>query len=335
MDFRTRQLAKARDSLAMAQSNFDACEAALRNAVHEALIERLQAACKLEGYHSDVAPTVVHLLDAIADSRAALARARLAAVDIESRFEQLCLATRAYQEAKGEPVTDLNAATKAAPVLLRMLEAGGPDCALPLGWWHKADDLVEVAWLEPVSCRTPRSRLEDLAILSLDPRYEAELARLNAAEESELKAAGEAQSLADQQAAEVEAKRKHEELVARLRKTPDTDPRYPGRMMSDLYKIDSRHCAVPGFGTVVIESWKDPCNRDPKHVIKKPVLDPFDANRHGGIREVLPPVEVEKLRFEIVVCKDGSRHVRQIEESKPSLLSRAVNALVDAVSPTT
>ncbi len=178
-----------------------------------------------------------------------------------------------------------------------------------------------------------RSRLEDLAILSLDPKYEAELARLNAAEESKLKAAVEAQALADRQASEAEAQRNHAALVKRLRETPDPDPRHPGRMMSDLYMTGSKQVTIPTYGTIAIEFFKDPTIRDPKHTIVKAMLEPFDERRHGGIKSVGDAVEREGLRFEVVTCADGSRHVRQIQESKPGLIARTVAKVLDAVSP--
>ncbi len=68
LEFAKRQVERARTSVSMATENHEACASALSTAENEQLIERLQAACRVEDYHSDVQEDVSKLLTAIADS---------------------------------------------------------------------------------------------------------------------------------------------------------------------------------------------------------------------------------------------------------------------------
>ena len=328
-------LVKARSTLETCTANVECTRQGLEDARRKEELSTAQREASESNFDSDVAGDADTIFESVAAAleayRVAIAPARAAAARITQRFSEHCVAVARYQELLGQPAQTPGALAQAAPLLRRLLERN-PGTALPNRWHYACSDLLEVAQLEPVSCITAleeRTRLEQLTMVALDPKpFEAELARLQAHDELVATQAAESDRI-EREAVDRETKRKaHAAHIASLEQQPD--PMHPGRTQADDYMTKSGAVEIVKGVKVPIETWQSP-RRQCEYNKLGQQSSTINSLRGRPVRSQVVQSHGQELRVDWFA--DHTHTVSDITE-KPGLIARAVNAIVDAVSPT-
>ncbi len=339
VDFRTRQLAKARDSLAMAQSNLDACSTALVNAEHE------QRSAELTS--ETAAPFATELRSNIDQARTLAAQALEALIPLDSAFIRRLVACRALQEMNA-PAPIVDSTIRFAPILVALLEQDA-NTLLPENWLQLIQQFGEVEArcnvaglalllaatlklesfgstdtrqqlavgihgksFQAVSCR--EIRLQQLAALSPDPKYREQLARLVGEREA-----------TQQRERQATADLVQHEAAERLRAmAPDE---LTGKHPSEPFRKGTREHRVKGV-SFAIETWVDPVTgiESKRLADTGGTINPLRAAPLG-----VETIEVEGLALEFSTFRDGTKEIH--EPRKAGIVGRIVDSIRNTVTP--
>ncbi len=343
VDFRTRQLGKARDSLAMARSNYDACSTALTSAEREQQIEALQL--------DAAAPFAPALRGNIDQARQLVGKALDTLAPLESAFVARLVACRQLTTI-GAPAPVADSTARFAPVLVWLLEQG-PQSLLRDGWLKLIQQFGEVeirahtpglglllaacirpepftegdtrqqvvtgrhgGQVEQVPCEL--IRLQQLAALSPDPRYREQLARVEAERETARQR--------DRDAAKLQTQR---DATERLKEMPADE--ITGKHPSEPFLKGTSERIFKSV-RYAVEHWHDPLTG----------VDSAKLVTSSSTLSIMPkvqPVSIETFTsdgLELQLCRfaDGSRLIREVP--RPGLIARALpvlNSLGHALLP--
>lgn len=340
VEFETRQLSKARDSLATAQSNLDACSTALVNAEHE------QRSAELTG--ETLAPFAAELHPNIDQARTLAAQALDLLGPVDAAFIRRLVACRALQEMNA-PAPIVDSTVRFAPILVALLEQDA-NTLLPENWLQLIQQFGEVEArcnvaglalllaatlklesfgstdtrqqlavgihgkaFEAVSCR--EIRLQQLSALSPDVRYSEQLTKLEADRE--------ATQQRERQAAADLVQHEARERLAKMPSDPLTN-----KSPSESFLMGTAERTFKG-ARYQLETWHDPMTG----------LDSKKLAASSSTVSLVPkaqPIATETftsdgLELQLLRFADGTKLVREVP--KPGLIARTVAKVLDAVSP--